>query len=431
MDLSMRRLTAVDDVLRLIEDRVHPLDGEAISLGEAAGRVLAADVVAPVDVPHFDRSAMDGYALRGRETADADRERSLEFTIIGDSLPGRPFVGHVASGQAVRIMTGAPLPEGTDAVVELESALQAGATASLVRVMKAVPPGRNVGKRGEDIEKGTVVLQASRVLRPQDVGVLASIGASPIEVARRPSVAIVVTGDVARNSLNRHSNALMLAALLDRDGVADARTVVMEESDDLAREATEDVIVVLQDSRGGRENLFDLLREPGEISVDGMALWPAANVVLGFLGSRPVCRLPDNAECCLCAYDLLVGPLIRRLGGRASALPYSSRAFSVGQEICSAKGRLDYVRVRIEQKHVHRVSLRSGSGVSDLSSTTQADGFILIAPEIERLTPGERVTVYLYGFFDSTSHACAYPRNPRGTCRTQSAQTHESLEVRQ
>src|SRR5262245_21630809 len=164
----------VEDVVVLLDARLRPLPAEAIDLREAAGRVLAADVVSEASVPAFDRAAMDGYALIGSETFGADAYNPLEFQVVGESLPGRPFAGAVAAGQAVRIMTGAPLPAGADAVLQAEAAEESGGR---VRVSEPVPPGRNVGRVGEDVAAGTVVLRAGRLLRPQDLGVLASIGA--------------------------------------------------------------------------------------------------------------------------------------------------------------------------------------------------------------------------------------------------------------
>src|SRR5207249_3709456 len=141
-------------------------------------------------------AAMDGYAVRASETFGADNYTPLEFEVIGEALPARPFVGRVEPGQAVRIMTGAPVPDGADAVAQAEISEEILTDRTRrVRFSEAIPPGRHVGRRGEDIETGSVILRTGRVLRPQDLGVLASVGASVVSVARRPRVAIFVTGD--------------------------------------------------------------------------------------------------------------------------------------------------------------------------------------------------------------------------------------------
>src|SRR5438105_4556745 len=176
---GFRDRAEVAAVVALLAARLQPLPAEEIDLRDASGRVLAEDIASEVAVPAFDRAAMDGYALRGEETFGAGPYNPLEFMIIGEALPGRSFPHPVEPGQAVRIMTGAPLPEGADAVVQAEVAEE---LAGRLRISDAVPPGRHVGQRGEDIEAGTVVLRAGRMLRPQDLGVLASIGRARLPV---------------------------------------------------------------------------------------------------------------------------------------------------------------------------------------------------------------------------------------------------------
>src|SRR4051794_4787668 len=180
----------VEDVVRLIDARVQSLPAETARVSQAAGRVLAVPAVAGVAVPGFDRAAMDGYALRAEETFGAGPYNPLELRVVGASLPGRPFPGHVALGHAVRIMTGAPLPDGADAVLPAEMAQE---EAGVLRVTEAISPGRHVGRRGEDIEPGRTVLPPGRALRPQDLGLLASLGVGAVPVVRRPRVDVLIT----------------------------------------------------------------------------------------------------------------------------------------------------------------------------------------------------------------------------------------------
>lgn len=391
-------------VERLIDERLRPLPAEAFELARAAGRVLTEDVIAACAVPGFDRAAMDGYALRGSETFGADSYSPLEFAILGQALPGRPFTGTVAKGQAVRIMTGAPLPAGADAVVQAEATSEIDGGAK-VRITEPVPPGRHVGKRGEDIETGNVILQAGRRLRPQDLGVLASVGASPIVVVRRPSVAILATGDELLPCGSKpagfqivDSNSVMLAALADRDGASTARIRMAPDGHDPVRrafeEATEDVLLVSGGSSVGQEDHAPrVLRELGELCIHGVALRPASPTGLGFLGQRPVFLLPGNPVSCLCAYDLFAGRAIRRLGGRATALPYPTTVLPLSRKIASMVGRVDYVRVRIDDGKVEPLAI---SGASILSSTTRADGFVLVPADLEGYPEETAVTVFLY-----------------------------------
>jgi molybdopterin molybdotransferase len=408
-DIRMRGFqhrAEVAAVVCLLETRLQPLAAEAVDLPQAAGRVLAADVLAEAPVPAFDRAAMDGYALRGSETFGAGPYSPLDFEIVGEALPARPFAGDVRPGQAVRIMTGAPLPAGADAVLQAEAAEEVpDAAPPRLRVSEPVPPGRHVGRRGEDIEAGTLVLKAGRVLRPQDVGVLASLGATPVRVVRRPSVALVVTGDELLPCGSRpegyrivDSNSVMLAALIRRDGGVPAPALLVRDRfetvrDALARAAEDVVLISGGSSVGVEDHAPQVLAEVGELSVHGVALRPASPTGLGFLNGRPVFLLPGNPVSCLCGYDLFAGPAVRRLGGRGTAPPYRRRRLPLLRKLVSAVGRVDYVRVLVRGEGVEPLAV---SGASLLSSTTRADGFVLVPADSEGQGVGEEVDVFLY-----------------------------------
>jgi molybdopterin molybdotransferase len=399
---GFRDRTEVADVISLLTARLQPLTSEFVDPRVAAGRVLAADVIAPVAVPPFDRAAMDGYALRGAETFGASPYNPLEFEVVGQALPGRPYAGVVQPGQAVRVMTGAPLPQGADAVLQAENAEE---NAGRLRVSDAVPPARNVGKRGEDIEPGSIVMRVGRVLRPQDVGVLASIGAVPVSVIRRPRVDVIVTGDEllpcgAKPEGYRivDSNSVMLESLVRRDGGEPCLLPIVPDRKEAVQEAltknTADVILVSGGSSVGQEDHAPrVLVELGELAIHGVALRPASPAGVGFLQHRPVFLLPGNPVSCLCAYDLFAGRAIRRLGGRDGELPYRSCSLPLAQKLVSAVGRVDYVRVRVQDGKVEPLAT---SGASILSSTTRADGFVLTPRDSEGYARGEMVRVYFY-----------------------------------
>jgi molybdopterin molybdotransferase len=268
-----------------------------------------------------------------------------------------------------------------------------------------VPPGRHVGRQGEDIAPGTVVLPAGRVLRPQDVAVLASLGASPVPVVRQPKVAILVTGDEllpcgARPQGYRivDSNSVMLAALVRRDGGVPSPPLLIPDQFEQVKaaleQAQEDVILVSGGSSVGLEDHAPrVLAGLGELAVHGVALRPASPTGLGFLGARPVFLLPGNPVSCLCAYDLFAGRAVRRLGGRPVQMPYRTCRLPLAQKIASVAGRVDYVRVRVESGRVEPLTV---SGASILSSTTRADGFVLVPADSEGHAEGEHVEVCLY-----------------------------------
>jgi molybdopterin molybdotransferase len=276
----------------------------------------------------------------------------------------------------------------------------------VLRVSEPVAPARNVGRRGEDIAEGSTVLHAGRVLRPQDVGVLASLGVAQVAVVRRPRVAVLVTGDellppgsVPEGYRIVDSNSIMLDALLRRDGAVPEAVTYVRDAYDAVRDAVlgaaADLVLVSGGSSVGKEDHAPrVVAEHGELEVHGVALRPASPAGVGFLkDSRPVFLLPGNPVSCLCAYDLFAGPAVRRLGGRDPALPYRAVTLPLSAKLVSAVGRVDYVRVRIRDGQVEPLT---ASGASILSSTTRADGFVLVPRDSEGQAPGETVCVYLY-----------------------------------
>jgi len=285
--------STVEEALSWLDAHVSVGDTVAVSLEEAAGRVLAGDVVSPIAVPGFDRSAMDGYALRGAETIGAGAYNPLAFSIVGESLPGRPCGENVGPGQAVRIMTGAPLPEGADAVLPAEYAQEAGTS---VEVTTTVAPEKHVGRTGEDIAAGTTVLQQGRRLRPQDVGLLASLGILQIEVIEAPQVRLLVTGEelvLPGQPRTPHqiyeANSFLLRGLIARDGgVLEPIRRLPDDRNELHASLTApgaDVILVSGGSSVGREDLAPtIVTEAGELAIHGIAMRPSSPTGMGAIG---------------------------------------------------------------------------------------------------------------------------------------------------
>ena len=403
---GFRDRAEVADVLALLDARAATLPSESVALLQLADRVLAEEVASPADVPGFARAAMDGFAVRGEDTFGADAYNPLPLSLVGEARPAKPFAGAVGPGQAVRIMTGAPLPAGADAVLVAEVAQVEPDGRVLAR--EPVSPGRHVGRVGEDVAKGRVVLPAGRRLRPQDVGLLASIGVSAVTVVRRPRVAILVTGNellppgsVPEGFKIVDSNSPMLAALVARDGgeclpvvryLADDYAAVRDAVRDAATSA--DVILVSGGSSVGVEDHAPrAVAELGELAVHGVALRPASPTGVGFLAGRVAFLLPGNPVSCLCAYDLFAGRVVRGLGGRSRELPYRKVSLPLAAKLVSAVGRVDYARVKMEDGHATPVAV---SGASILSTTVVADGFVLVDRDREGHAPGEVVEVWMY-----------------------------------
>ena len=389
--------------LAWLDAELKALGPERLPLAEAAGRVLALPIVSTVDVPGFDRATMDGYAVVASSTEGAGAYSRLPLSVVGDSMPGRPYEGVLSAGQAVRVMTGAPLPHGADAVLPAEF-VDAEADGRTIAALEAMSPGKNVGRTGEDIMRGTRLLEPGRVLRPQDVGVISSIGLAHVEVVRKPRVRLVVTGnellEAGASPRGFHitdANGPMLSALVARDGgVVDFRGIVRDDAGAIADAllGDADVVLVSGGSSVGVEDLAPgLVAQHGELAVHGIAMRPSSPTGLGRIGNRLVFLLPGNPVSSLCAYDFFAGRAIRALGGRAAEWPYRKVRGRLTRKISSPIGRLDYARVTVSADTVEPLAV---AGASLLSSTTRADGFVIVGDDSEGFAAGTDVDVWLY-----------------------------------
>lgn len=407
---------------------------ETVVLAGLHRRVLAGEIVSSIAVPAFDRCAMDGYALCGRETNGATDYSPLTFDVIGDALPGEPFAGAVSSGTAVRVMTGSPLPRGADAVLPAEYAEEivpeetggdadrAGSQKNHHRsekrrrvvVTAAVSPCQHVGRCGEDISSGQTILRAGRRLRPQDVGLLASVGIDRAVVVRRPRVRVVVTGNELVEagkprgaSQIYEANSHLLRGLIARDGGELESIQQVDDSREAIREAIckpgADVLLVSGGSSVGAEDFApSIVAEEGELAIHGIAMRPSSPTGMGRIGETILFLLPGNPVSCLCAYDFFAGRCIRLLGGLPAEWPYRSQRMMLGRKIVSAVGRVDYCRVCYcdgltnDGAAVDAVEPLALSGASILSSTTRADGFVVIPAASEGFAAKAVVTVFWY-----------------------------------
>lgn len=404
---GFRTRVSLDEARKRIVDAVAPLGTtEDVPLRDALGRILAAEVRAPRPVPAFDRAAMDGWAVEASRTFPATSYDPVVLEVAGESFPAAPFAEALSGARAVRIMTGAPLPAGADAVVPAEFAEEAR---GFVRIAGAVTPGKHVGRAGEDLAEGDLVLAAGRRLRPQDLGILAAVGLEEVEAALRPRAAVLATGDEIVKAGARlapfqvyDADTPMLVGLLDLwggragppslqpDDPARLRRAVAR----AAASASVDLVLVTGGSSVGTEDhVPGLIADLGELLFHGVALRPAGPVGFGTVEGKPVFALPGNPVSCLCAFDLLVGPCLRRLQGLPATEPYRSVRLPLARRLSSVAGRTDYARVALTDTGLEPVAV---SGASILTTAVRADGWVLVPPEIEGYEAGDVVEVRLY-----------------------------------
>ncbi|MCZ6474550.1 MAG: molybdopterin molybdotransferase MoeA [SAR324 cluster bacterium] len=399
---GFKHRTEVAVLQTMIRERVGRMDSEVVPLADAGGRVSAETIISQVNVPAFSRSAMDGYALRSEETFGAGSYNPLTFKVVGEVTPGKNFEGVVESGQTVRIMTGAPIPDGADAVLMAEYTSESN---GIMTATDAVSPKKHIGKIGEDITAGTRVFEPGRCLRAQDLGILASIGAAEVTVFRKPVVTMLITGNELLKPGEKpvgpkivDSNSIMLKMLVERDGghVGEIRHLPddRETIRDSLVHAPGDIIITTGGTSVGVEDHAPLLvAEEGELLAHGIAMRPSAPTGFGTAAGRPVFLLPGNPVSCLAAYDFFAGLAIRLMGGRAEAWPYRSASYPLKERISSQIGRVDYARVKLDGG---QALLLATSGASILSTTSQADGFVVVEQDSEGMAAGEMAQVWHY-----------------------------------
>jgi len=411
MDVRMRgfaRYVRLDDAMRTVLSKIKKVESEEMSFYRARGRVLAEDVVSEVNVPHFDRSAVDGYAVRAADTFGAEESSPVELRVVGSAEIGfRPRV-EVGEREAVEIMTGAPLPKGADAVVMVEHTMLED---ELLKVTRAITPRKNVSARGEDVKAGQTVLKRGQVLRPQDVGMLVSVGRLQVMVTRKPGVAVIATGSELQEPGEplgfgqiTDANSYSLEAAVVRCGGVPVRLgAVPDELESLKRalgEASKQDMVLASGSTsvGERDVVPNAISELGELLLHGVAIRPGGPTAFGVIRGAPVFALAGFPVASLVAFDMLVRPALRAMQGLPADRGYPRVQARLAHKISSSLGRADVVRVRVKRDGDERLAEPIGiTGSGILSSMTEADGFIVVPEDAEGFEEGREVEVELYG----------------------------------
>jgi molybdopterin molybdotransferase len=342
---------------RVLDAIAHgPID--SVLVRDALGLVIAQTVTAPHPLPRFDNSAMDGYAVRGEDGAGASEATPVALEVIGEVRAGDPGDLKVTPGTAVRIMTGAPLPAGADAIVPVEETSESGGR---VEVRASAPMGRHVRPAGDDLAAGDTLVEAGVELGPGELALLATMGVSPVPVRRGPRVAVVVTGDELVPPETkpgpgqiRDSNSVALRTLVADAGaepvvfppVPDDRTATLDALRDAARGA--DLVVSSGGVAVGRYDFVkDVIEELGHIELWRVAMQPGRPVVLGAIGDTPFLGLPGNPVSIHVGFEQFVRPAIRKMRGCRSLLRPTITA-TLTETVKKLPGRLHFVRVRLE-----------------------------------------------------------------------------------
>jgi len=391
----------LEEARQLIADACKPIDRtERVRLVDANGRVAAANAQSTRDVPPFSRAGMDGYAVRAEDTFGANRYEPKVLRVIDKVYTGQVPTKSVDAGAAIEIATGAPMPQGADAVVMVEETEKAGGD---VRVLTPVYPRQNVGRQGADIVVGQTVITRGDVLNPSRIGALAALGAVDVEVYAKPSVAILSTGnEIADQGQELQPgqiydiNKFTLSTIIQEHGglptpfsTAQDTLEALERAID-ACAACDMLVFSGGSSVGERDLILDVIGRKGEIVFHGIAVKPGKPTVFGTINGKPMFGMPGYPTSCLSNAYMLLVPALRSMA-RLAPRHTATVSLPLGQRIVSTTGRHQFYTVKIVDGQAMPAFKASG----DITSMSQADGYIEIPAQTDIVEKGEIVEVKL------------------------------------
>ncbi len=394
---------SLEEARLLLTEHLRPITRtERVVLSDAGGRVAAADVPSPVDVPPFARSAMDGYAVIAADVAAAAPETPVRLRIADRIFTGQPSGYTVEPGSCAEIATGAPIPAGADAVVMVEETRRVDE--HHVDVAAAARAGQNIGRQGADIVTGDLVVRAGQALNASRLGAVAAVGALEVDVFARPRVALVSTGNEVIDpgqpllpgqiyDVNRFTLA---AVVREHGGIPQAHRPAQDTlaslHDTLDRCADADIIVFSGGSSvGDRDLLVDLIADRGQLVFHGIAVKPGKPTLFALVNGAPFFGMPGNPTSCLSNAYILLVPFLRATA-RLPIYPARTLRVPLGRRIVSQAGRHQFYTVRVTDGLAHPAFKASG----DITSLSQADGYIEIPSTQSGVEEGAMVTVTLF-----------------------------------
>ena len=399
-------MRSVDEHLASVLAAVAPLAPFDLQLLDAHGCTLAEDIVAGWDLPPFDNSAMDGYAVRLADVAQASESSPAMLPVVGDIAAGSSSVNTIQPGLTARIMTGAPLPTGAEAVVPVE--WTDGGVAS-VRITRPPTPGQHIRRRGEEVTAGTTVLHTGTRLGPAQIGLLAAVGRASVVVRPRPRVVVLSTGSelvepgaqVGPGQIT-DSNSFMLTTAAREAGAIAYRVGIVPDEPRRLLERIEDQLIradVVVTSGGVSVGAYDVVKEVlgrlGTVSFTRVAMQPGMPQGFGVIGSErtPIFTLPGNPVSSFVSFEVFVRPALRRMMGM-EPLHRPTLTAVCREGVSSPPGRRQYVRARLEvagDRHV--VAPVGGAGSHLVAQLAQANALIVVPEDVTVVSPGDAVQV--------------------------------------
>ena len=406
---GFKKYNRIDEVLPNFLNQISELPSEMISTENSLKRIVSSDILSPVNVPHFSRSAMDGFAIRSEETFGASPSHPKKFQIIGKLSASEISSTGISSEEVIQVATGSPIPPNADAVIKVENTKL---LEDQIEIHFPVTPSQNISKIGEDIKEGDLLLSKGHSIRPQDLALLLECSIIEINVAKKPEIAIFPTGSElippgSPLEIGKiiETNSYSIAALSESYGATPLRFEIVPDEPELLFEAIEkgkkyDIIVFSGGTSVGEHDLLPSIVEAsknGKIIAHGFSMRPGSPTAIGFVDNIPVFCLPGFPVATMVSFEVFVGPTIRKMLG-AKTLDIKPLIYAeLTKNIPSELGRHNFIRVSIEIKgnKIYATPTRlKGSAI--ISSLVRSDGIIEVPENVEGLEKGMIVPVHLF-----------------------------------
>lgn len=407
--IGFAKLTSLTEALKSLLSRIKLNPIEEINVNKSLNRILANDIISEIDIPPFDRSAMDGYAIIAEDSFQASPKNPKIIKLIGTIEIGESSILKLNKGEGIRISTGAPTPEDADAVIKIEDT---EIKEDIISLYQSLPPGKNISKQGEDIKKGTCVLRKGTDIKAEHIALLTSLGFSHVKVRKKPEVSIFSSGDellepgdALQPGKIYNSNTPMISALVNLYGgtvlrgetVKDDKVAIKNRLIEAAKDS-QIIIFTGGTSVGTKDYLPEIVSEFGVILTHGIAQRPGTPVLIGYMNEALIFCLPGTPVAAYVSFLEIVGRTIRKILGCSILDPRIKVIAKLNKDVpVSGLGYLHYLRVNLEiiEEELIAIPVKlRGSGV--ISSLTFSDGIVEIPPHQEGLKKGDLVTVKLF-----------------------------------
>ncbi|MDR3063839.1 MAG: molybdopterin molybdotransferase MoeA [Methanobrevibacter sp.] len=399
--LKIKELEEAIEIIEKLFKNSYKHQSEEISLEESVHRVIFNDVEAKIDFPPFNRALKDGYAIKAEDSFKSSPQNPKSLKIIDSIEAGTYSSKTLEKGQAIEISTGAPIPEGSDAIAMVEHTERYG---KYVNLLVGVTPNTDIAFKGSDIKKGDLILKKGSILSPGKIGALKAQGLERIEVFKKPKIGIISTGnelvvdkkDFKFSKIYDINSYSLKSAIQTSGGEGEILAIVKDNYDELKKEIKKglekyDILLSSGGTSAGRGDiLIEVLNDLGKVHIHGISIKPGKPTIVGKIENKLVIGLPGNPVAALIVYYVLINPHVRKLSGLKESMKSKVKKFPLNSRLHSSKGRAQYFLVKIQDKKIYPIIKDSGA----ITSLAIADGYIKVPKEKELLEKGEMLRFY-------------------------------------